>query len=232
MGKKSYSAAVLDEAHRVRTQMDWVLFTHEQERLLFGESEVEWTPGDPLYTPPPTKEEFLAEVLSDVWSHRGHQSDDVRDCPIVACRRSVRRATEMVEEHFAEYDSLYQEQMVPRCRNCEVGWRGEPKSRCFICGEQPDYQDEVKFIIDYWCPTNTSADWSPALLEMAERHDERLHQDLVRILSDTDGGVWHTPMLMVPMMPEIEDRTRSIIDSYDPPTGVPNELRNQTDAST
>lgn len=42
------STAVLDEADRASRVMDWVLFCHEQEQILYGGDENEWRPGKPL----------------------------------------------------------------------------------------------------------------------------------------------------------------------------------------
>lgn len=104
MPGRSHSASVLDEADRFQTQLDWMLFTQEQDARIWAPPahSGEWKPGDPLQTRP-------VAFLGEQWIRPMFQA-----IPI---------------DQFNNRDAVLAR---IRCSDCDTFWRGNQP--CWNCG--------------------------------------------------------------------------------------------------
>ena len=163
---KSYAAEALDEARRVESQLDWLLFANEQDMRLFGDPmpPALWSPGDPLNEPPETEEQAIARFTA------GIDEDSAQFAQIV----------EYIHDYYSEEQDGYwydDEPDNPRCIDCDVTWIGADP--CFVCGVM---QPSMPYF-DLWMESDTSARWSEFAEGMAAGDAERLHQELVTALT-------------------------------------------------
>jgi hypothetical protein len=109
---RTQSVDVLNDADRTQRIMDWVLFKHEQEKILYNPTvEDPWVPGIPLI---------------DRWRHAFYfqGSFDVCARPMFELFNHDNRAG-IIWSHRGRYV----------CEDCEVGWDDVEGPNCFVCGE-------------------------------------------------------------------------------------------------
>lgn len=136
MKYRTKSADVLNEADRFQRIVDWRLFCMDQENQLWGFSkEVDWIPGDPMYTHP-DKLRFMNQFgMPDWWyDDDGRPGNFVR--PMIQTIDYIDEAHESVlwpygacrTELVRRYDSM-------RCADCDVDWlNSQDGDTCWMCG--------------------------------------------------------------------------------------------------
>lgn len=104
---KKQSVDVLNDAYEFELKLNWQLFKAEQERVLYGPSNVGWKPGIPIWTRP-----------------RGEGFGE----------QHTRRMFDLIPINRF-HSTPFQIYMIDeRCVDCEVSWMGPDP--CWICGKE------------------------------------------------------------------------------------------------
>lgn len=128
MKYRTQSANVLNEADRFQRILDWQLFCNEQERALWGYNpDVDWVPGDPIYTHPAYV--FRSDACScgdcdDANNLEGYYGN--------VPRRMI--------ELFDDVESY----RYVRCEDCDVSWSGLDPI-CWSCGKKSEKGSTFSF---------------------------------------------------------------------------------------
>lgn len=194
------SASVLEEADRFEVQMNWMLFTAEQDaRIWAPQVDGEWYPGDPLHRNP-----------SDVHRERVDYLYRTRDLPESA--RDVEYEESYVRPQYVrpmieEHDILVFSQVsVPhddrigfglRCVDCETDLDGTDPI-CFICGaydypigpERPIEIKKISHSLEEY--VDILEEYVDIDVEMTERSFiwRELSQNVVRPMGPAEIAFW------------------------------------------